>query len=121
MDYSNLIGIPYDEDNCWTLTQKFYEQVFNIKLKHYFTDLPSDRNEMMGLIYTNIGDFERVTDEPRFGDIILMKVWGVESHIAIYIGEGKVLHTTRPTGSVIDRVDRLRQTITGYWRVKIDD
>jgi cell wall-associated NlpC family hydrolase len=103
--------------NCWELTRQFYKQCFDIELKHFSSD-PRDRKATESLIYTNRGEFTKV-ELPSFGDIILIKILGIESHIAIYIGNGLMLHTSEKTGSVIDRTDRWVKTITGYYRPPI--
>ncbi len=100
--------------NCWDIARQFYKQVFNLDLKHISTD-PKDRYASQSLIFTNMGDFKRV-EQPDFGDIILIKVKGIESHIAIYLGQGLMLHSSEKTGSVIDRTNIWDKTIVGYFR-----
>lgn len=113
-DISHLVGIPYKQMNCWELAQKFYSEVLNVELKSFITD-PKDRSSTQNLIYTNRGDFLRV-DEPEFGDIIVLKVWGLESHIGVYIGEGRFIHSTESSGSHIDRIARWGKNVCGYYR-----
>lgn len=115
-DYSNLVGIPYSEMNCWELAQAFYSQVLGVQLKHYYLDAPRDRLETQSLIYSSKGDFRKV-HMAMFSDIILLKIRGIESHIAIYLGGGLMLHTDKHRGSYIDRVERWSKTITGYYRL----
>lgn len=115
-DYSKLVGIPYIRKNCWELAKDFYSVVFGIQLKHYYLDMPKDRQAYQDIIYSSKGDFTKV-EEPQFGDLILLRVRGLESHIAVYVGDGKMLHTTRNTGSVIDRVEKWKTLIAGYYRV----
>lgn len=114
-----LIGVPYAESNCWEITRIFYDKVLGIKLSHYCHSAPDDKSEVEKLIYTNKGDFEKV-ESPKFGDIALIKILGVESHIAVYVGEGQLLHTSKRLGSHIDRVAKWDKVITGYYRVKED-
>jgi cell wall-associated NlpC family hydrolase len=117
MNYANLIGVPYSRMHCWDLAKAFYKQVKGVELKHYFEEMPKDRNGMCSLIYANKGDFKRV-DAPRFGDIILLRVLGVESHIAIYVDNGLILHTSEKTGSVIDRLSRWSKCVSGYYTLE---
>ena len=114
-DFSELIGVSYEEMNCWDLTRSFYKKVFGLDLKHYYSDTPQDRDETQGLIYTNKGDFVRV-ESPVFGDIILISVLGLESHIAVYVGDGMLLHTGKRKGSVIDRLSHWDKVVVGYYR-----
>jgi cell wall-associated NlpC family hydrolase len=71
----------------------------------------------MNLIYSNIGEFYPQS-KPEFGSLLLIKIRAVESHIGIYVGNNRFLHTTKTTGSVIDRTERFKETITGAWGVR---
>lgn len=115
-NFTNLIGIPYSRMNCWDLARAFYSQVLEVELKHYYLDAPQDLKERESLIYSSKGDFEKV-HMAMFSDIILLKIRGIECHIAIYLGDGLMLHTDKHRGSYIDRVARWGKTITGYYRL----
>lgn len=121
-DVGDFIGIPYEKMNCWELCVYFYHKVLGYELKHYY------QGEVIGLekvkkahdlIYTNIGSFEKVED-PKFGDLMLLSVLGIESHIGIYIDNNVFLHTRKNTGSVLDRVSRWAHRLSGYYRVRDD-
>lgn len=114
VNFSNLIGVPYSEANCWRITQLFYKQVLGIELKNYFETMPEDLSDRKNLVFTNVGDFQNTTT-PKFGDLILLKIQGYESHIAIYLGSGKIFHTTEKNGSVIDKISRWEKMIVGYY------
>lgn len=116
-DFSKLVGVPYSEKDCWQLVKAFYNLVFNTELKHYYKDTPPDLHVRKNLIYSNMGDFLEVKGTPKFGDIILLKVRGIESHIGVYVGEGRMLHTAIKTGSIIDRVSRWDKVIVGFYRL----
>lgn len=116
MEYSKLIGTPYSEKDCWGIVVEFYRLQFKIELNQYYQDIPKDRDASKAMVYSNIGDFYSVSDR-AFGDIFLVKLYGVECHIAIYLGEGLMLHTTNHSGCVIDRVARWEKLIVGTYRV----
>ena len=116
----NLIGIPYEKINCWELCQKFYAQVFSVELQDYFDPrYTENKNYVNSLIRTNESDFVKVRS-PEFGDLITIKIKGVECHIAIFLGNGLMLHTSKGTGSVIDRISRWNNMIVGYYSIKKD-
>lgn len=120
-NYANLIGIPYAQMNCWQICQKFYKQVFNLDLKDYFDPVfTDDKNYVCGLIRANEHEFVRVR-APEFGDLITIRIKGVECHIGIFLGKGLMLHTSKTTGSVIDRISRWNTMIAGYYSVKKDN
>ena len=114
-NYSSLVGVPYDKMNCWDLCRSFYSLVFNIELKHYFEAIPETKEEMQGLIFSNVGDFSKV-EKPSFGDLIIFSIRGIESHIGIYIDAGLFFHSSKTTGSVHDRIDRWKNLVVGYYR-----
>ena len=117
-DFSKLVGKPYEMANCWDLVREFYMSVFHIELSKYYNDLTPNPTETKNLISTNVGQFTKVEGPPEFGDIVLFKVRGIESHIGVYIGDGKFLHSSVKTGSVIDLVDRWKNVLVGYYRHK---
>lgn len=117
MNIAKYVGIPYEKKNCWDLTVAFYHEVLNIDLFHIYSGETPSRPETKNLIYSNIGEFEEVSS-PEFGDVIIMKILGVESHISVYIGEGRMLHTSKRIGSVIEPIARWKKHIVGFFRVK---
>ena len=116
--FKTLIGIPYSQKDCWGIVVEFYKTAFEIELKNYYTEIPTTRDMARNLIYSNMGDFEEVKDAPQYGDILLIKMFGVESHIAVYIGNDTMLHTTAHSGCCIDRVLRWKHLVVGYYRIK---
>lgn len=116
-DYSNLVGVPYSDMNCWDIAVAFYKNVFNIDMRSIYDGPTPERSISKNIIYTNLGEFDKV-ESPEFGDIILLKILGIESHIAIYLGNDRMLHSSKSTGSVIDFVSRWKKVIVGFYRVK---
>ena len=120
--YASLIGVPYHEKSCYQIVQEFYRLEFGAELQSYYEELPENRDITKGLIYSSMRDFDNVTHDARkFGDIVLLKLYGVESHIGVYVGEGTILHTTIHSGCVIDRLSRWEKLIVGFYRVKKND
>lgn len=115
--YANLIGIKYSEMDCFELVRVFYKQEMGLELKHYYDSQGKDPKEAESLIYTNMGDFQKVeVSELSFGDILLIKIKGIESHIGVALGPQYFLHTTKATGSVIENLARWKNAITGAYR-----
>lgn len=116
---SKLIGKSYDQANCWDLTREFYMLSFQIELKHYTqSGTPQDRREIQNLVYSNRGDFDTLDMHLglEYGDILLFKIKGIESHIGVYIGEGKFLHTMKASGSVLDSIEKWKHVLVGAYR-----
>jgi cell wall-associated NlpC family hydrolase len=112
-----LIGIPYEECDCWKLCIRAYKDLFSIELKHYFDETPENLQVRKSLIYSNIGDFVPV-ERPEFGNLILFNIRGVDSHIGMYLWGNSFLHTTKGTGSVVGDLLKYNDLITGYYRLK---
>lgn len=112
-----LIGTPYEEKDCWGIAVKFYEYEFNKELKQYYEKVPNDIAIANSLIFANVRDFIKV-ETPQYGDLIIIKFRGIESHIGVYIGEGKMLHSSHSTDCVVEDLERWKKFITGFYRMK---
>ena len=116
---ASLVGTPYTELDCWGVVRELYKRCFDIELNNYYDLPPNDIHKANKLIYTNKGDLIKVEGEPEFGDIILIFLFGVECHIAAYIGDGKILHTNQNSGCMIDKYSRWERRISGVYRIKL--
>ena len=117
VNISKLVGRSYDQADCWDTAREFYMLVFQVELKHYYSETPHDRKDIKNLIYTNRGDFEEVIDgSKRYGDILLFKIHGVESHLGVDILNGQFLHSSKKAGSCIDRMERWEKMLVGRYR-----
>lgn len=115
--WRDLIGIPYEKEDCWGIVRRFYKQVFNLELKSYYDNVPNNSERSNDLILSARGDFFAV-DALRFGDIITMTILGIECHIGVFLNAETFLHTQKGTGCRIDRLHAWRHRITGYWRAQ---
>lgn len=115
--YSSLVGTPYEKLDCWGIAKQFYKLCFGIVLNDYYSEVTSDRAKIEGLIRDCKKDFDQVTC-PEFGDLILIRMRGLESHIAVYLGRGKILHTQINTGCVVDSLARWEKMVVGFYRVR---
>lgn len=119
--YIQLIGIPYEEMNCWDLVVRFYKEYLNIELRHYCDGTPSNRDSIQNLIYANVGEFEEVKGPKKLGDIILFKVRGIISHIGVLIDNSYFLHSIKGTGSALERINKWEKLVVGYYRIESRD
>ena len=115
-DYTSLVGIAYESMNCWDIAVKFYNDILGVSLHNIYSGVTPERSVTKNLIFSNKGDFEE-TKSPEFGDIIIIRLFGFESHIAIYLGDGLMLHSKMSTGSVIERTEKWAHLIVGYFRI----
>lgn len=110
------IGRRYEDYNCFDLVKEFYKDHYDLELKNYFEGGPvPSRQDVESLVITNKGDFVKV-GKPEFGDIVIIKLYGLECHMGVYIEGGKFLHSARNIGSLLDRSERYHKMIAGYYR-----
>jgi cell wall-associated NlpC family hydrolase len=115
----SLVGTPYEKLDCWGVVVKFYDIFFGLSLAPYYSDIPDSAEKAEGLVRHAMKDFIRVgTPDMRIGDIILIKLLGYESHIAVYLGKNKILHTNHKTGCVVDSFTRWEKMVVGVYRTK---
>jgi len=97
--------------DCYTLVQDFYARELGIRLGQYERqdDWWLKGEQLYSLDRLRAEGFERVGDEPRRGDLILMQIRStVPNHAGIYLGDGLMLHHLH--GRLSDRVP-----YGGYW------
>lgn len=122
---SRYIGIPWKFNgsdvsgaDCIGLVRLFYKdhswkedfQDGKTVEKDWYTKDPS---RMMRYLAKNFNKTENI-NELEYGDLIILRI-REESHIGIYLGYGKILHTFPPpnelvtTASYIERMKHLQQ------------
>lgn len=111
------VGRPYAFGalDCWTLTQDYYKREFGIALcpfprieefwKKDGSNYMGDQWEKPGFI-----EMPRRT-QPEIGDCFLFQTDGSgnPNHIAVYVGDGRILHHARGRLSTTDPYE-------GYWQ-----
>lgn len=117
VDLRKYIGRPYEKFDCFDLVKEFYQDFFNLSLRHYFdgTDKPSPK-EAQSLIVSNKGDFIPVNGKHQFGDLAVIRLYGLECHIGVIISGTTFLHSAKNIGSNIDRLERYSRLIAGVYR-----
>lgn len=116
VELKKYIGKEYEKYNCFDLVKEFYLDHYNIDIRNYFEGGPvPERDVVASLIVSNKGDFVEET-KPQFGDIVVIKLYGIECHIGVVIDGGMFLHSTRGAGSSADRLSKYKNLIAGYYR-----
>lgn len=110
----DLIGIPYEDKDCYELAKEFYRIEFKCELDLLYDVRPTEK-QTMSLFNAQKEKFVRV-DVPQKGDIIVFNVVGLPCHIGIYLNKETFLHTRQHTGSVIERFSRWHKRVEGYYR-----
>ena len=112
----DFIGLPYGSYDCWDLVRYFHHKVMSQDYDiHESLYDPNDENQASQLILKHSEKFLQIK-EPKFGDIMMLRVHGLPAHLGIYLNEKNFLHTTERTGSIIDKIDTWEKRILGYYR-----
>lgn len=109
------IGVDYNRYDCWELTKLFYVELMGIDLDEVAYDDPNNKKNVSRLIEIERQKFSRI-HSPSFGDIIVFKILGIASHLGIYVGDGKFLHTMNNTGCVVDNLSKWKWRVEGFYR-----
>jgi cell wall-associated NlpC family hydrolase len=115
-DLSKYIGRSYNVYNCFDLVKEFYKDQLGLELQNYFEGetIPA-RQDIECLIKTNLGIFVKV-DKPKFGDLVVIRLYGYASHIGVCVGEGKFIHSIRTAGSCMDSLAKYSKITEGFFR-----
>lgn len=114
MRNEDYLAIQYSIMNCYQLVRHFYRNEFGIELINMDNIKDDDTRTIHKEIMKQSINFV-MTQTPKYGTLVLMNTEDnhlVINHIGIYIGGGKVLHTSRKTGAVISKIEMLN--IKGY-------
>lgn len=116
VSYRKYIGRDYKVYDCFALVKEFYKDQFGLDLSPYYTGVEQlSRVDIQSLVVSNKGDFVRV-DEPKFGDLVIIRLYGLECHIGVCLNKSQFLHSARVIGSTMDRLERYSKMIAGYYR-----
>lgn len=113
LDFRKYIGKPHSEYDCYGL--------FRAIQADFGIDLPSfepndDRHAVSEQIdMEKLARYKRLK-EPELLCAVVMYDAGVPSHIACYIGDGKIIHSTSARGVTIDDLDMNK--VEGFYGVR---
>lgn len=129
IDTSKYIKIPFKEHgrsysgcDCYGLVTLFYQEELDIKLPNFNSYGSTEEVKEIEKLIDNskpILDAEEL-EQPEFGCLVLFKSKGYVSHIGLYIGLNRVLHMTRQTNCLCERLDsrRLKGRVDGFYKLK---
>lgn len=114
MALRDYIGIPYkdhgygfDGADCWQLVRLFYRYEMGVELPdiHEY-DAANPTSDLVRHLESLDQLGWELTNVARFGDVVLFDMLrrGCPDHMGIYVGDGRVLHTSAASMSVIQRL-----------------
>lgn len=125
-----FIGIPYvtygrtyEACDCWGLVWLYSKDVLGVELPNYLEESEaanSGRHSLGELVRhetETTSEWVRV-DEPRHGDVVVIRCGMALSHVGIFVPENHVLHTSAPHDSLLEPTysPTLARRIFGYYR-----
>lgn len=104
--------------DCWTLVRDYYRREMGVKLRDWQRPESSEAFRQLPLFercFGETGFVDTGSKEPVKGDAMLMSLNGSPglNHVAVYIGEGKMLHQLQNRLSSRDYWDGYWQKVTG--------
>lgn len=111
-----IVGLPYGAFDCWDVARIFYLNVFGESLESYSYQDPNNE-ELVSTLIDSVKHKYFQVQEPRFGDLMLLRIHGLGAHVGVYLDHKSFLHTTEKTGSIIDKTHNWKNKILGYYRL----
>lgn len=108
--------------DCWGLVWVLYDQIFNIELPKFnygYENVTKSEQEVITR-YVEKGKSQFIPAAyPKFGDVIVLKLWGVPWHVGFVLDDKEMLHCTKAANCVIERYDKKPWTpnrVNGFYR-----
>ena len=129
MSAKDFVGIPYVPHgrdymgaDCWGILYLYYRDVLGTPVPSYSAEMDARefRHRAIGqLIAEERKKHWRRVDTPQPGDCVLMRAGRDDSHVGVFLGQGRMLHSEGPDPSVIDRISdmRWRSRIAGFYQL----
>jgi len=123
ISYNELIGIPFDENNingvnCYELLRRAYK-LHNTYIPQTNISVCANQSVSDKEIEDNILQYWKPITKPENPCSILILSTNPEfaNHIGFYIGSGKMLHITKNTNSIIERIyPKCNNKVLGFYK-----
>jgi cell wall-associated NlpC family hydrolase len=132
MPLQRFVGVPYVAHgreyagaDCWGLLFLYYRDELGTPIPSYSSEMRErdfHRKDIGPLMDVEIDRLWLQVDDPQPGDGVLLRAGRFNTHVGVFLGGGRMLHSEGPEPSVVARLDdiRLRSRITGFFRLKPD-
>lgn len=124
-----FVGIPYvphgrsyEGADCWGILFLYYRDVLGTPVPAYSAEMDArefKHGAIAPLMATEREKLWQQVETPQPGDGVLMRAGRHDSHVGVFLGQGRMLHSEGPDPSVIDRIGdmRWRNRISGFYRL----
>jgi len=117
---NKYIGIPYKDGgrdidglDCWGLVRLVYKNEYNIDLPSFNNEYIITDRERVNELFSQYREGWAIEDSPKEGNVVLLRLFGEESHVGVLINSKQFLHVNHKTPAAIDSLDSIR------WRNRI--
>jgi len=111
-------GRAYDGWDCWGLVFVAYRDVFGIEINNLSEKYDAiNIRELHKVVESEKPEWLQV-DRPLFGDVALFRVGRYETHVALVLPGGRMIHCEERTGTISERLNTLIwvNRNVGYYR-----
>lgn len=112
---NKYIGIPYkdggrdlDGVDCWGLVRLIYNNEYNINLPSFSNEYVITDHDRVNELFAQYREGWIVEENPKEGDVVLLRLLGNESHVGVLVNDKQFLHVTRKTLAAIENLDSIR-------------
>lgn len=119
VSYNDLIGKPFDPDknNCYDVFREVFKRNGVIFPKTNISVCASKRASNSELEKQTMTDWKKIsTPEIPCGILIQSANPAFANHIGAYIGKGRFIHVTMNTAVCIERIQKWKHRIIGYYK-----
>ncbi len=126
-NFAHIIGTPFKNRgrniatglDCWGLVMYVFE-LYGIPLPDFDADAfqyaENDKTVIEGIQSRKweIVWYDMASDVPL---VVVMKMHPKYiAHVGVYVGDGRILHTTAGTGAILSKITTLQRRIVGFYR-----
>ena len=124
MKYEDLLGCPFkvhgrnkkEGFDCLGLAIEVLKRE-GIELPDlWYDNINADTKNEVNLFVKENTRFKKI-EKPILNSIIEIEVRGLPTHIAVYIGNGMIIHSMIGIGVVIEPIQRYAKRITGVYKL----
>ncbi len=123
IDLNDLVGKPFNEDgygpdsySCYGLAVEVFKR-FGISIPKTNISVCACKEVSQLEIKSHVEKYWKITEELIPPTIVLIKSLHPDyaDHIGVYIGKDRMIHITKSTNAVIDRISKWKHKIIGYY------
>lgn len=126
MWYNKYVGIPYKDNgrdetglDCWGLVRLVYKNEYDIELPSFVNDYIGSRDieTTSELISRHREGWQQCTNR-TIGSVVLLKIFGAQTHVGVYIGNNKFLHARENHAAAIESLDSTmwKNRVVGFFK-----